>query len=112
MELHGVTGSTYKHPNVRKKLPPPFTRNRIDLDGGRQVKRSWQDLSVVKVKKDDIVADFGRVEAVSEFIRVHEGIGGDDVWRVRLFNVMGEYRDFRGEQRVFVFAPEPVFVDE
>ncbi len=109
MELHGIAGAPYDTPNVRKKLPAPFSRDRIDLDGGRKVKRVWQDLSVAKLKKGDTVAGFGVVEAVSEFVRVPDNFDPDlasDVWKIRLFNVMGDYQDFPGEQRVFVFAPE------
>lgn len=106
MELHGVTGAPYKTPNVRKKLPAPFLRDRIDLDGGRRVKRSWKDLSVLKVKRGDLVADFGRIEAVGEFIEHPDGHASPTIWRVRLYNVVGEYRDFPGEQRVFAFTPD------
>lgn len=106
MELHGVTGAPYKTPSVRKKLPAPFTRSAIDLDGGRRVKRSWKDTSVLKVKKDDIVADFGKVLAAHEFIQHPDGHQAPTIWRVRLHNVMGEYRDFPGEQRVYAFTPD------
>jgi hypothetical protein len=125
MELHGVTGSPYKHPEVRRKMPAPFTRSRVDLDGGRRAKREWQDVNISDIKAGDTVAGFGTVDAVSEFVNVETEYyeepgcgcchGGEDihlererpVWRIRLFNVMGEYRDFPGEQRVFAFAREP-----
>lgn len=104
MELHGVTGKPYNTPQVRKKMPPPFSRNRIDLDGGRRVKRDWTDISVLKVKKGDTIAGFGTVEAVSEFIQINDASNVPSVWRVRLYNVMGDYQDFPGEQRVFAFC--------
>lgn len=106
MELQGVTGAPYKTPSVRRKLPAPFTRSRIDLDGGRRIKRSWKDVSVLKIKRGDIVAEFGRVEAQSEFITHIDDMPAPIRWRVRLYNVMGEYRDFPGEQRVFAFTPD------
>lgn len=114
VELHGVTGSPYKTPQVRRKLPDPFTRQRIDLDGGRRVKRTWQEVSVTVLKQGDTVAGFGTVDAVSEFIRAPQDGSLDDelvVWRVRLYNVMGDYQDFPGEQRVFAFAPESATVE-
>lgn len=108
MDLHGVTGKPYSTPQVRKKLPAPFNRNRIDLDGGRRVQRSWQDLSVLKVKPGDTVAGFGTVSEVVEFINIPESHSPDaSSWRVRLYNVMGDWKDYPGEQRVFAFAPEP-----
>lgn len=107
MELHGVTGKPYNTPQVRKKLPAPFTRERVDLDGGRRVKRQWQDVSVLKVAKDDTVAGFGTVDAISEFVQIADDSNTASIWRVRLFNVMGDYKDYRGEDRVFAFAPVP-----
>lgn len=96
-------------PGVRKKIPTPFSRPRIDLDGGRHVKRSWQDLGVHEVKKGDTVAQFGTVAGTSEFISAPKlgETSGDVDWRIRLFNVMGDYQDFPGGHRVYVFAPEP-----
>jgi hypothetical protein len=117
MELHGVTGKPYSHPNVRRKMPAPFTRPLIDLDGGSRVKREWKDLSVTKIEKGDTVAGFGLVAGKAEFIDVNNMEWETDeedredvlvdrpVWRIRLFNIMGDYQDFPGEQRVFVFAP-------
>lgn len=117
MELHGVAGAPYKTPQVRKKLPAPFARPRIDLDGGRHVKRSWQDLSVLLVKKGDTVAGFGTVAERVEFVNIpdREGFSAprpdNPVWRVRLYNVVGDWKDYPGEQRVFVFAREPEPID-
>lgn len=91
-------------------MPAPFTRPLIDLDGGRRVKRTWQDISVLKVKEGDTVAGFGTVDAVSEFIQVADHTNDATIWRVRLHNVVGEHQDFRGEQRVFAFTPEPPHV--
>jgi hypothetical protein len=117
MELHGITGKPYATPQVRRKLPAPFTRPLIDLTGGRAVKREWKDLSVVKIERGDVVAGFGTVAGKAEFINVDNTEWETDpedredvlvdrpVWLVRLFNVMGDYKDFPGEQRVFVFAP-------
>lgn len=109
MELHGVTGAPYKTPQVRRKLPAPFTRDRIDLDGAR-VKRSWKDVAVTEVKKNDVVADIGRIETVVESIEL-PGLGTDEPlrdmpWRVRLYNVVGQYWDFPGNQIVYAFTPD------
>jgi hypothetical protein len=105
-DIHGVTGTPYKHPEVRKKMPAPFNRPRVDLDGGRRVKRSWQDMSVLKVKQGDTVAGFGTVEAISEFIQIADHSNNASIWQVRLYNVLGDFKDYRGEHRVFAFAPE------
>lgn len=104
MELHGVTGAPYKHPEVRKRMPAPHSRDRIDLDGGRQVKRSWKDTSVLKIVKGDVVAGFGRVESSVEFLPkfTNEDLG----WRVRLYNVEGVWKDFAGHDRLFTFSKD------
>lgn len=111
-EIHGVTGAPYKTPSVRRKLPAPFSRTRIDLDGGAQLKRSWKDVPVVEIKAGDIVANFGRVQSVNEFIKTPslDALTDREVtWRVRLINVMNEYQDFPGHERLFAFTPdEPV----
>jgi hypothetical protein len=110
MDLEGVVVNNPRSvPGVRKKIPVPFARQRIDLDGGRRVKRCWQDKAIHEVVKGDTVAQFGTVAQVAEFIRTPE-LGqreGDVTWRIRLYNVMGDYEDFPGEHRVFVFAAEP-----
>lgn len=110
-ELHGVTGAPYNTPQVRKKLPAPFTRPRIDLDGGRHLQRSWKDTPVTEIVKGDIVADVGRIEAVVESIKLPDPgeLGPLDAapWRVRLYNVMGEYFDFSGHQRLYAFTVDP-----
>lgn len=113
MELHGVTGSPYKHPEVRKKLPAPFARPMIDLDGGTHRKRSWKDTPVIDIKAGDVVADIGRVASVQEFI----ALPGSDLnavqeqqvefWRVRITNVFAEYWDFGGHQRLYAFTEDP-----
>lgn len=100
MELHGVTGAPYKHPIVRRKIPAPFSRPSINATGGKPVKRSWKDTSIVDLKPGDTVADFGTVESSVEFINTDS----DMPWRVRVYNVMGDYRDFVGNDRVFSFS--------
>lgn len=109
-ELHGVTGAPYNTPQVRKKLPAPFMRDRIDLDGGRRVKRSWKDVNVQQIKRGDVVADIGRIDAVNEFLQTPELDNiteqSEVVWRIRLINVMGEYFDFPGHQRLYAFTPD------
>lgn len=103
MELHGVTGKPYKHPQVRRKVPT-FSRPRIDLDGGagRRVKREWQDMAVNDLEPGDTVAEFGTIEARAVFLEPDE----QTPWRIRFYNVHGEWRDYPGEQRVFAFSTE------
>lgn len=103
MELHGVTGAPYKHPQVRRTVPT-FARQRIDLDsGGRRVKRVWQDISVLAIAAGDVIAGFGRVENFVEYLPQVDGQTSTQ-WRVRLYNVDGVWKDFGAEQRVFAFS--------
>lgn len=105
MELHGVTGAPYKHPQIRRKTKPtPFSRDRIDLDGGRRAKRSWKETAIPDIVEGDVVADFGLVEHIVEFIRVENT---EAPWLIRFYNPHGGWNDFRGEQRVFAFSKDP-----
>lgn len=107
MELTGVTGAPYKHPEVRKKMPAPHSRDRIDLDGGTRQKRSWKDTSVLKVVGGDVIAGFGRVESAVEFMPTFDQESGPLFnWRVRIFNVEGAWKDFGGHERVFAFSKD------
>jgi hypothetical protein len=110
MDITGVAVNNPRNvPGVRKKIPAPFSRPRIDLDGGRHVKRDWRDVAVHELAKGDTVAGFGTVAGTAEFVKTPE-LGqaeGDVTWRIRLFNVMGDYQDFAGETRVFAFAKDP-----
>lgn len=110
MDITGVAVNNPRNvPGVRKKIPTPFSRPRIDLDGGRHVKRDWRDVAVHELTKGDTVAGFGTVAGTAEFVKTPElGDGGEVDWRIRLFNVMGDYQDFPGAHRVFAFAKEPV----
>lgn len=111
-EIHGVTGKPYAHPEVRRALPEPHQRQRIDLDGGRRVKRRWQDCNIFAVAKGDIVANFGLIaEKPEEIINIPgEGeIGAFHAqWSVKLTNVDGVEKIFPGHERVYAFAPEGV----
>ncbi len=100
-----IGGAPYRTPNVRRKLPAPFMRARIDLDGGRRVRRVWKDINVTEVKAGDTIANFGLVSEVVEFIEI-ENSDGLYPWRIRLHNVAGDYEDFPGEHQVFAFAPD------
>lgn len=117
LDIQGVTGKPYNVPKTRRAMPAPFSRNRIDLDGGRRVHRSWQDISILDVKKNDTVAGFGTVAERVEFVNIpgQESLNNPDPanpdWRVRLYNVMGDWQDYPGEQRVFAFVQEPQSVD-
>jgi hypothetical protein len=113
VEISGVAVNNPRNvPGVRKKIPTPFTRPRIDLDGGRHVKREWRDVAVHELNKGDTVAGFGTVGGTAEFIKAPEfalaegETEGEVTWRIRLFNVMGDYQDFPGGHRVFAFAKE------
>jgi hypothetical protein len=111
-EIHGIAGAPYQTPGVRKKLPAPFERSRVDLDGGRRVKRSWKDISVLEVKRGDTVSGFGVVSETVEFVNIptvaadSEEVPGRPYWRFRLHNVLGDYQDYPGEQRVYAFTPD------
>lgn len=100
-----VGGAPYKTPNVRRKLPAPFSRARIDLDGGSRVHRDWKDTPVIDIKRGDTVAGFGTVDKVGEVIQI-DNADGRYPWLVRLHNVMGDHRDYPGEQRVFAFTAD------
>jgi hypothetical protein len=117
MELHGVTGKPYATPQIRRKLPAPFSRSRIDLDGGRRAKRDWKDVSVLHVKEGDTIANFGTVAHRVEFVNIPDRESFSSpapehpVWRVRFYNVVGDWKDYPGEQRVFAFVKESQPVD-
>ncbi len=100
-----IGGAPYKTPSVRKKLPGPFQRARIDLDGGRRIKRSWKDINITEVVQGDTIADFGLVENVVEFIEIEQA-DGRYPWRIRLYNIHGHYQDFPGEHQVFAFSQD------
>ena len=109
MHYEGIQTKAHNVPGVRKKLPAPFNGERIDLDGGIHLKRDWRDVKITDVKKGDTVAGFGTVAEVVEFVNVpdiEELAKASSIWRIRLHNVMGDYQDFPGEQRVFAFCPE------
>lgn len=112
-EIHGITGAPYSTPSVRKKLPAPHSRNRIDLDGGSRVKRSWQDTSVLDLSNGDMVSDFGLVvedpEEIMQIPTVDQMSGevpGRPVWLIRLTNLLGVTRDYPGHERVYAFVKE------
>ncbi len=101
MELEGVVGSPYKHPEVRKKLPAPFERARIDLDGGTHRKRSWKDTWVLDLKPGDMVPDVGQVAEVENIVTTDDL---SDVWRAKITNVLGRVIWYPGHQRVYAFT--------
>lgn len=101
MELQGVTGAPYKHPITRRSKPAPFARPTINSTGGKPVKRYWKDTPVNDLKQGDTVADFGQVESVVPFI-----VQDPYEWKIRLYNVVGDYKDFPGSQRVYAFTAD------
>lgn len=111
MQIEGIQTRAHDVPGVRKKMPAPFMRDQINLDGGRSVKRAWRDVKILDIAAGDIVADFGRVSATAEIMKVPGSaqlLDGSEslVWKVRLHNAMNEYQDFPAEQRVYAFVRE------
>ena len=110
MELHGVTGSPYKHPETRRTLPAPFERPSITVGGAKARKRVWRDTPVAKLQPGDTVANIGVVQRIEELVRIpapdtcDEEPPGEDVWIITITNVMGEGFDMLGHQRVFAFT--------
>lgn len=100
MDIQGVSGAPYKHPITRRKIPAPFTRPTINSTAGNPVKRSWKDTPVTKIKPGDNIAGFGVVDHVVEFVNT----GDEFSWKFRFYNVMDEYRDFGGHDRLYSFS--------
>lgn len=110
MALEGITGSPYKHPEVRRKIPKAYARPSISVGGSGPVyvKRSWKDTPVTQVVEHDTVAEFGIVAEVSEVVQERGDMTGQLIqWVVQLHNVMGEHRDYPGQTRVFAFTADP-----
>lgn len=107
MSVEGVVGSPYKTPQVRRKVPTPFTRPSITVGGGAAgaVKRHWQEIAVTDVKQGDTVANFGVVDEIEEHVRIREWINGRP-WTVELHNVMGETKVYGGEDVVLAFVAQ------
>lgn len=116
MAIEGIVGSPYKTPQVRRKVPV-FSRPSITVGGGAgAVKRVWKDVPVVEVNVGDNVAEFGIVAEKVETVNVNEKlflrnfVDSDTslakVWTVKLINVMGDSREYPGEDRVFAFTPD------
>jgi len=55
-----------KAPQVRHKKPAPFSRPRIDLDGGKAAKREWRTIPACHLQVGDIVPGIGRIFSVDE----------------------------------------------
>lgn len=100
MDLHGVTGKPYSHPKVQRALPAPFQRPSINA-GGTVVKRKWQPTKVMDVVADDVVAEFGMVRHVEQWV-----IRDPHEYYVELTNVHGRTRRFGVHDSVFAFHPE------
>lgn len=110
MANEGITGTPYKTPQVRRKIPTAYARPSITLGGSSGpafVKRSWKDIPVTDVAEHDTVAEFGIVVAVLEVAHVVLDGLSDYVWQVRLHNVMGDWKDYPGDTRVFAFTADP-----
>lgn len=106
-ELHGVTGAPYKTPQVRKVMPAPHERKRIDMDGGSRVKRSWKDTPVTDIQAGDLVANVGLVTFVGEFLGDHDDEALRLFWTFRLTNALDEHFRFPGHERLYAFTKDP-----
>jgi hypothetical protein len=118
MDLHGVTGKPYKHPEVRRTIPT-FNRPSVNLGGGKPAKRSWKDTSVLKLTVGDTVAQFGTIAEVKEIVSIpgRESLSAPEpsppTWTIQLFNVMGAQRVYPGHERVYAFTKDlPKTTDE
>ncbi len=100
MELHGVSGSPYKHPRVNRTIPAPFQRPSINAGGG-QVKRKWQPVRVSDLHEGDTVADFGTIAAQCT-IKVRDPLE----YFVEFTNVHGDVRRYKIHDEVFAFSTE------
>lgn len=116
MAIEGIVGAPYKTPQVRRKVPV-FSRPSITVGGGAgAVKRTWRDIPVFEVKVGDNVAGFGIVAEKNENINVNPKqfltafVESEEalmkVWTVKLINVMGDSREYPGEDRVFAFTSD------
>lgn len=101
MSLEGVTGAPYKHPKIQKKIPAPYSRPSISVGEAKRAKRGWKQTPVTELVKDDIVADFGRVETVEEFV-----VRDPYAWNVKLTNAFGATKTFPGHDTVLAFSRE------
>ncbi len=99
MELHGVTGQPYSTPRVQRSIPAPFERPSIDAGGTK--KRVWQQTKVADLVHDDVVAEFGRISAIQQYV-----IQDPREYRVKITNVLGAHRDYGIYDSVFAFHPD------
>lgn len=112
MSEASIGGSPYKVPAVRRSVPS-FNRDRIVIGGSgpAPVKRVWKDTLVTKVDVGDTVAEFGIVAEIAEMLHIPDGFKIEHVedrelvcWRVRLYNVVGDVKDYPGHTRVMAFT--------
>ncbi len=94
---------TPSHPQVRRKMPDPFQRPVIDLDGGRAVKRSWRTVLACDLKAGDTVPGIGLITSVVESV---VKTGERYEWPVTVEGGVGIRRVFKGSDQVLAFVPE------
>lgn len=88
-------------PKVQKAAPAPFARPRIDLDGGRRIKREWRPVLACDIKEGDIIAELGQVTKVDQVVA---GNGGALSWTVTVHAGLDNVRVYNGETSVFAFS--------
>src|ERR1051325_1652590 len=55
------------HPRIRSRMPTPYQRPSIDLDGARSVKREWKQIPVLHVLVGDNVPGIGVLTEIERF---------------------------------------------
>ena len=103
MNLEGITGSPYKHPNTRRTTPSAFQRPSISV-GNRGARRAWREIPARDVKIGDVLPDVGEIAAVHEELRVPDDVSGSLVWTVTVTNVLGATFTFPGEHSVKAYT--------
>jgi hypothetical protein len=98
LSLEGVTGAPYRHPKIQKKMPAPYSRPSISI-GAAEVKRGWKQTHVTDLAEGDVVAAFGRIASVREWIN-----RDPYEWNVVLTNVVGVTATYSGHDSVLAFS--------
>jgi hypothetical protein len=89
-------------PTMRRSIPEPYKRHRIDIDHHG---KTWAYARADSVAAGDIVVDFGKIEVLDTEV-IHEEVNG--VWAATsavlvLTNIMGERRKFDPDEQLQVF---------
>lgn len=100
MKIEGVTGAPYNMPRTQRAIPAPFRRPSINA-GGVMVKRTWQQTKVMDVKEGDVIAEFGRVDLIEEWL-----VRDPFEYRVQFTNPDGLQKTCGAEATVLAFSSE------